>query len=98
MRHLAVYLLLVAGGNQNPCADDITSALSSVGIDADDERLSQLLADLEGKDINEIIALGTEKLLVGGASSGPVASSSAAISSGFLFFSTNIVSGNNSGM
>ena len=97
MRHLAVYLLLVAGGNQNPCADDITSALSSVGIDADDERLSQLLADLEGKDINEIIALGTEKLLVGGASSGPVASSSAAISSGY-FFSTNIVSGNNSGM
>jgi large subunit ribosomal protein LP2 len=67
MRHLAAYLLLVVGGNTNPTAEDITNVLSQAGIEADSERLSQLLAELEGKDINELVALGKEKLMVGAA-------------------------------
>ncbi|AEO54369.1 hypothetical protein MYCTH_2313790 [Thermothelomyces thermophilus ATCC 42464] len=62
MKHLAAYLLLGLGGNASPSADDIKGVLSSVGIEADDERLQKLLSELEGKDINELIAEGTQKL------------------------------------
>lgn len=51
MKHLAAYLLLGLGGNTSPSAKDIKGVLSSVGIDADDERLSKLLDELKGKDI-----------------------------------------------
>jgi large subunit ribosomal protein LP2 len=34
----------------------------NIGIKADDERLDKLLSELDGKDINEIIASGSEKL------------------------------------
>lgn len=54
MKHLAAYLLLGLGGNHSPSADDITKVLQSVGIDADSDRLSQLLSELEGKDINVV--------------------------------------------
>lgn len=49
MRHLAVYMMLVLGGNASPSAADVTKALSSVGIEADEERLSKLIAEMEGK-------------------------------------------------
>ena len=62
MKHLAAYLLLGLGGNTSPSADDVKKVLDSVGIEADDERLNTLISELEGKDINEIIATGTEKL------------------------------------
>ncbi|KJZ73049.1 60S acidic ribosomal protein P2 [Hirsutella minnesotensis 3608] len=62
MKHLAAYLLLGLGGNESPSAKDIKKVLSAVGIEADDERLNQLISELEGKDINEIIASGSEKL------------------------------------
>ncbi|KAI9167525.1 60S acidic ribosomal protein P2 [Paramyrothecium foliicola] len=62
MKHLAAYLLLGLGGNESPSAKDIKSVLSAVGIEADDERLDKLLSELEGKDINELIASGSEKL------------------------------------
>lgn len=54
MKHLAAYLLLGLGGNSSPSADDVKGVLSSVGIDADDDRLSKLLEELDGKDINEV--------------------------------------------
>jgi large subunit ribosomal protein LP2 len=54
MKHLAAYLLLTLGGNSSPSADDIKEVLSSVGIEADDDRLTSLLGELEGKDINEV--------------------------------------------
>jgi large subunit ribosomal protein LP2 len=59
MKHLAAYLLLTLGGNTSPSAKDIKSVLSSVGIEADDDRLSSLISELEGKDINTVrIVLG----------------------------------------
>lgn len=54
MKHLAAYLLLGLAGNSSPSAEDIKGVLSAVGVEADDERLSSLLSELEGKDINEV--------------------------------------------
>lgn len=54
MKHLAAYLLLGMGGNTSPSASDIKEVLGSVGIEADDERVEKLLAELDGKDINEV--------------------------------------------
>jgi large subunit ribosomal protein LP2 len=54
MKHLAAYLLLQLGGNASPSAQDITSVLESVGIEADNERLEKLISELKDKDINEV--------------------------------------------
>jgi large subunit ribosomal protein LP2 len=54
MKHLAAYLLLGLGGNTSPSAADVKAVLESVGIEADEERLSKLLSELEGKDVNEV--------------------------------------------
>ena len=62
MKYLAAYLLLVQGGNASPSASDISSLLESVGVEVEESRLSTLLKDLEGKDINELIAEGNTKL------------------------------------
>ncbi|KIW07905.1 60S acidic ribosomal protein P2 [Verruconis gallopava] len=76
MKHLAAYLLLGLAGNTSPSAKDIKGVLDSVGIEADDERLEKLLSELEGKDINELIAEGSKKLASvpsGGAAAAPAA-------------------------
>ena len=54
MRHLAAYLLLQIGGHASPSAADVKKVLGSVGIEADDERLEKLIAELEGKDVNTV--------------------------------------------
>ena len=76
MKHLAAYLLLGLGGNSSPKASDVKAVLESVGIEADDERLEKLISELSGKDINELIAAGSEKLASvpsGGAGAAPAA-------------------------
>ncbi|GKZ16578.1 60S acidic ribosomal protein P2 [Aspergillus brasiliensis] len=76
MKYLAAYLLLALAGNATPSAEDIKSVLSSVGIDADEERLQKLIAELEGKDIQELVAEGSKKLASvpsGGAAAAPAA-------------------------
>jgi ribosomal protein L12E/L44/L45/RPP1/RPP2 len=57
MKHLAAYLLLSLGGNTSPSVSDITAVLSSVGIEADEERLSSLISELKGKDLQEVCEL-----------------------------------------
>ena len=61
MRYIAAYLLLQIGGKAAPTAGDIKSVLGSVGIDADEERLSKLLSELNGKDVAELISEGSAK-------------------------------------
>ncbi|KAF2788142.1 ribosomal protein 60S [Melanomma pulvis-pyrius CBS 109.77] len=80
MKHLAAYLLLGLGGNTSPSAADIKTVLESVGIEADSDRLEKLIGELEGKDINDLIAEGSQKLASvpsggggGGASGGAAA-------------------------
>ncbi|OCF32468.1 60S acidic ribosomal protein P2 [Kwoniella heveanensis BCC8398] len=62
MKLLAAYLLLQIGGNASPSAADIKALLETVGVEAEEERLSKLISELEGKDINELIAEGSSKL------------------------------------
>ncbi|KAI1847348.1 hypothetical protein JX265_013793 [Neoarthrinium moseri] len=84
MKHLAAYLLLGLGGNTSPSAADVKEVLESVGIEADSERLDKLISELEGKDINELIAEGSSKLAsvpsggAGAAAGGAAASGGAA--------------------
>jgi len=62
MRIIAAYLLAVLGGNDKPDAAAITKILDSVGIKPDAEELKKLISELDGKDLNELIAEGTKKL------------------------------------
>ncbi|KAF2253554.1 ribosomal protein 60S [Trematosphaeria pertusa] len=83
MKHLAAYLLLGLGGNTSPSAADVKGVLEAVGIEADDERLEKLLGELKGKDIDELISQGSEKLASvpsggGGAAAGGAAAGGAA--------------------
>ncbi|XP_007546959.1 60S acidic ribosomal protein P2 [Poecilia latipinna] len=76
MRYVAAYLLAVLGGNTKPSAKDIKEILSSVGIEADDERLNKVISELNGKDINEVMNSGLSKLAsvpAGGAVAAPAA-------------------------
>ena len=85
MKHLAAYLLLGLAGNSSPSASDIKEVLSSVGVEADDERLDQLLKELDGKDINVLIADGATKLASvpsGGGGGGAAAAGGAAAGGG----------------
>ena len=54
MKHLAAYLLLSLGGNSSPSEKDIKKVLGSVGIEADDDRLSTLISELKGKDLQTV--------------------------------------------
>jgi large subunit ribosomal protein LP2 len=67
MKHLAAYLLLGLAGNTDPSEDDIKGVLESVGVDADSDRLSKLMEELKGKDINEVCGStsdsGSKKLM-----------------------------------
>ena len=62
MRHLAAYLLLQVGGTASPTAADVKKVLGAVGIEADDEQLDKLIAELNGKDVGALIAEGAGKL------------------------------------
>ena len=62
MKHVATYLLLVLGGNESPTAADVTEALSKVGIEADSEALDRFIAEMEGKDLAELLEAGKERL------------------------------------
>ena len=57
MKHLAAYLLLVAGGNAHPTADDLKKVLASVGVEVDESRVSALLKAMEGKTAAEVCIL-----------------------------------------
>ena len=62
MKHLAAYLLLGLGGNTSPSATDVKGVLESVGIDADEERLDKLIAELKGKDLQEVYNIMTRNM------------------------------------
>ncbi|CAX42970.1 60s acidic ribosomal protein, putative [Candida dubliniensis CD36] len=83
MKYLAAYLLLVQGGNATPSASDISAVLETVGVEAEESRLQALLKDLEGKDLQELIAEGNTKLAsvpTGGAAAGGASGSAGAAS------------------
>lgn len=80
MRHVAAFLLLVLGGNETPSASDIESVVTSFGGEVDSAKVEALLKELEGKNIDEVIAAGQAKLATVsvGAGAAPAAGASAA--------------------
>jgi len=82
MKVICAYLLAALGGNASPAASDLQDILSSVGAEADDADIAKLLGELEGKDLAEVIALGTAKLAAvpsGGGVGGVVVATTAAV-------------------
>ena len=61
MKELAAYMLLVKGGNATPSAADVTKVVEAAGGEVDTDKLTTLLADMEGKDFNELLEAGREK-------------------------------------
>lgn len=80
MKYLAAYLLLQQGGNASPSASDIKTLLESVGSEVEQSNIDLLLASLEGKSVDELIAEGATKLasISAGSSAAGAASSGAA--------------------
>ncbi|XP_014504254.1 60S acidic ribosomal protein P2-2-like [Vigna radiata var. radiata] len=62
MKVIVAYLLVVLGSNVAPFADDLRLILGSVGADANNDNISNLLFEVKGKDIAELIAAGRERL------------------------------------
>ena len=62
MKEMAGYLLCKLGGNASPSKDDVTKALSTVGVEVDGDMLDKMLAELAEKDLNEVLAAGKEML------------------------------------
>ncbi|KAK7817895.1 hypothetical protein U0070_005538 [Myodes glareolus] len=85
MHYVASYLLAALAGNSSPSAKDIKKILDSVGIEADDDRLNKVISELNGKNIEDVIAQGVGKLAsvpAGGAVAVSTASGSAAPAAG----------------
>ena len=75
----------VGGGKPSPSAKDIKKILDSVGIEADDDRLNKVISELNGKNIEDVIAQGVGKLAsvpAGGAVAVSAAPGSAAPAAG----------------
>eukprot|EP00760_Papus_ankaliazontas_P038414 PhM_4_TR9126/c0_g1_i1/m.87090/K02943/RP-LP2, RPLP2; large subunit ribosomal protein LP2 len=79
MKYLAAYAL-VALNNDKPSQADVEKVLKAAGVAADKERLKDLFAQLEGKNIQTLMAEGASKLqtLGGGAAAAPAAAAGAA--------------------
>lgn len=61
MLEIAALLLCKIGGKAGS-ADDIKAVLEAAGAEVNEDALSKLSADMDGKDVNELLAAGMEKL------------------------------------
>mmetsp|Transcript_8674 Transcript_8674/g.11491 ORF Transcript_8674/g.11491 Transcript_8674/m.11491 type:complete len:116 (+) Transcript_8674:159-506(+) len=55
-------LLLCKLGGQDGSADQIKAVLEAAGVEANEEQITKLVGDTEGKDINELLAEGAGKV------------------------------------
>jgi large subunit ribosomal protein LP2 len=60
--HEVAALLLCKLGGKSGSADEVKEVLTAAGLEANEDALTKLLGDLEGKDMNEILAAGAEKI------------------------------------
>lgn len=74
---MAAYLLLRAGGNDSPTAADVTKVLAAGGVEADSTKLNAFLAEVEGKDLAELIESAKDRIFVGGGGGGGSAAAAA---------------------
>merc|ERR1712071_458780 len=81
MKYVSAFLLAALSGNA-PDKKQVTKVLESIGVEIDDAKLSKICEDLEGKDINEIIAGGMSKLATVSSGAGAAAAGGAAAEGG----------------
>jgi large subunit ribosomal protein LP2 len=60
MRYVAAYLLAALGakGDKVPTAADVEKILSSVGIEAEADKVKKVVSELSGKNLEELIEAG----------------------------------------
>eukprot|EP00428_Durinskia_dybowskii_P034991 CAMPEP_0170262662 /NCGR_PEP_ID=MMETSP0116_2-20130129/31215_1 /TAXON_ID=400756 /ORGANISM="Durinskia baltica, Strain CSIRO CS-38" /LENGTH=200 /DNA_ID=CAMNT_0010513733 /DNA_START=17 /DNA_END=619 /DNA_ORIENTATION=+ len=61
MIEIAALLLCKLGGKDGSAAD-IKAVLEAAGVEGNDDAISKLTGDLDGKDVNELLAAGMAKL------------------------------------
>ena len=61
MSEIAALLLCKLGG-KGGSVDEITAVLTAAGLEADADAVSRLAGDVEGKDINELLATGSAQI------------------------------------
>ena len=81
VKYIAAYLLAILGGNEAPSKSDVTEILAAGGIEVDEELLSIVFKNLEGKSVDELIREGAGKFSAISAGAGGAAAPSAAASS-----------------
>lgn len=86
MRYVAAYMLAILGGNKAPTEADVKKILASVGVEYNAEQSKKVISELSGKDLDELIKKGSEKLATipsgGGGGAAPAAADAAAASGG----------------
>ncbi|EEC44772.1 predicted protein [Phaeodactylum tricornutum CCAP 1055/1] len=55
-------LLLCKLGGQGGSSDEVKAVIEAAGLEANEEQLAKLIGDMEGKDVNELMAAGSEKI------------------------------------
>jgi len=55
MKYVAAFLLAQLSGKESPSADDVKAVLAGASAEVDDAKLSQFMAEVEGKDIAALI-------------------------------------------
>lgn len=82
MRYVAAYMLAILGGNKAPSEEDIKGILSSVNVEYNPEQSKKVVSELSGKNLEELIQQGSEKLATipsgGGGAAAPAAAAPAA--------------------
>lgn len=61
MIEIAALLLCKIGGKAGS-ADDIKAVIEAAGGEANEDAITKLTGDMDGKDINELLAAGMEKM------------------------------------
>ncbi|KAL8613178.1 hypothetical protein ACOMHN_042987 [Nucella lapillus] len=83
MRYVAAYLLAAMGIlKDDPTAADLEKILSSVGIEAEADKVKKVMKDLAGKNLEELIAEGATRLASMPAGGAPAAGGGGAAPSG----------------
>jgi large subunit ribosomal protein LP2 len=54
MKYLTAYLFVVNTCKTAPTTEDVNALFTSVGIEADEERLITLIFSLEGKNVEQV--------------------------------------------
>lgn len=81
MRYVAAYMLAILGGNKAPTEEDIKKILGSVDVEYNPEQSKKVVSELSGKNLEELIQKGSEKLATipsGGGGAAPAAAAAGA--------------------